>query len=91
MQPTDARWLTLTSPPGLFEGSGACLVLILGGGGARKGEVEFHCPMECYLLLRVDDRAEGNKGLTTRGPSSGSIRVMGNDHRGGPGWARWME
>ncbi len=75
MQPTDARWLTLTSPPELFEGSGACLILILGGSSARKGEVEFHSPLERHLLLRVDsdDRAEGNKGLSTPGSSSESI------------------
>jgi hypothetical protein len=76
MQLTDARWLTLTSPPELFEGNGACLILILGCGSARKGEVEFHSPLERYLLPRVDsdDRAEGNKGLSTRGSSPGNIR-----------------
>ena len=75
--PIDARWLALTSPPELFGDSGACHILILGGGGARNGEVEFHSPLGCYLLLRVDDRAEGNKGLSTSGSSSESIREKG--------------
>src|SRR5713226_4254060 len=39
--------------------SGVCLIFILGGGGARKGEVEFHSPPECYFLLRVDVRVAG--------------------------------